>query len=169
MLNNDFIVIGRITSTHGIKGWVSIESYSSNLEDIFDYKLFLIIDGNFKKIDVDDYRMMPKKIIVKIKNIDSIELAEKFLDYKIYTKSDELSKLNEDEYYWNDLIGCSVYSNEQNLLGKVSSIIRNFSSDILVVSNHKNKDEILIPFIKDFLLEVNIKEQIIIVDWKDDY
>ena len=169
MLNNDFIVIGRITSTHGIKGWVSIESYSSNLEDIFDYKLFLNIDGNFKKIDINDYRMMPKKIIVKIKNVDSIELAEKFLDYKIYTKSDELSKLNEDEYYWNDLIGCSVYSNEQHLLGNVTNIIRNSSSDILVIKNRENQEEILIPFIKDYLLEVNLREKTIGVNWKNDY
>ena len=169
MLNNDFIVIGRITSTHGVKGWVSIESYSSNQEDIFDYKLYLYTDHKFKIIDITDYRMMPKKIILKIKSIDSIDQAEKLVDFKIYTKSDQFSKLNEGEYYWNDLIDCSVYSNEKHLLGKVTSIIRNPSSDILVIKNHKNKKELLIPFVKDFLLEVNIKEKTIGVDWKNDY
>lgn len=169
MLSDDLIVIGRITSTHGVKGWVSMESYSSNLEDIFKYKLYINTNNTFEIINVSDYKMMPKKLIAKIEGIDSIEQAEIFLDCKIYTKNDQLSKLDKDEYYWNDLIGCSVYSNEQNLLGKVSSIIRNFSSDILVVRHHKNKDEILIPFIKDFLLEVNIKEKTIRVDWKNDY
>ena len=169
MLNNDFIVIGKITSTHGIKGWVSIESYSSNTEDIFDYKLFLNTNGNFKRIDVSDYRLMPKKIIVKIKSIDSIDLAETFIDCKIYTKSDQFSNPDKDEYYWNDLIGCSVYSNEKYLLGNVTNIIRNSSSDILVIKNLKNQREILIPFIKDFLLEVNLKEKTIGVNWKNDY
>tara|TARA_B100001029_G_scaffold138033_1_gene117169 strand:+ start:36 stop:545 length:510 start_codon:yes stop_codon:yes gene_type:complete len=169
MLNNSFIVIGRITSTHGIKGWVSIESYSSDTEDIFDYKLFLNTNGNFKRIDISNYRLMPKKIIAKIKSIDSIDLAEKFIDCKIYIKSNQLSNLDKDEYYWNDLIGCSVYSNEKCLLGNVTNIIRNSSSDILVIKNNANQEEILIPFIKDFLLEVNLKEKTIGVDWKHDY
>ena len=69
----------------------------------------------------------------------------------------------------NKLIGCSVYTNEKYLLGKVTNIMRNVSSDILVIKNCKSKEEILIPFIKNFLQEVNLKEKTIKVDWKNDY
>ena len=170
MLDDDFIVIGRITSTHGVKGWVSIESYSSNKKDIFNYKLFLNNNKKFTTIDVSDYKLMPKKIILKIKNIDSIDTAETLLGYQIYTKSNQLNELDEDEYYWNKLIGCNVYTDEDNLLlGKVTSIIRNISSDILVIKHKENKEEILIPFIKTYLQEVNLKEKIIKVDWENDY
>tara|TARA_B100000242_G_C43047222_1_gene488905 strand:+ start:69 stop:581 length:513 start_codon:yes stop_codon:yes gene_type:complete len=170
MLDDDFIVIGRITSTHGVKGWVSIESYSSNKKDIFNYKLFLNNNKKFTTIDVSDYKLMPKKIILKIKNIDSIDTAETLLGYQIYTKSNQLNELDEDEYYWNKLIGCNVYTDENNLLlGKVTSIIRNISSDILVIKHKENKEEILIPFIKTYLQEVNLKEKIIKVDWENDY
>lgn len=170
MLDDDFIVIGRITSTHGVKGWVSIESYSSNKKDIFNYKLFLNNNKKFTIIDVSDYKLMPKKIILKIKNIDSIDTAETLLGYQIYTKSNQLNELDEDEYYWNKLIGCNVYTDENNLLlGKVTSIIRNISSDILVIKHKENKEEILIPFIKTYLQEVNLKEKIIKVDWENDY
>ena len=170
MLDDDFIVIGRITSTHGVKGWVSIESYSSNKKDIFNYKLFLNNNKKFTIIDVSDYKLMPKKIILKIKNIDSIDTAETLLGYQIYTKSNQLNELDEDEYYWNKLIGCNVYTDENNLLlGKVTSIIRNISSDILVIKHKENKEEILIPFIKTYLQDVNLKEKIIKVDWENDY
>ena len=170
MFDEDFIVIGRITSTHGVKGWVSIESYSSNKKDIFNYKLFLNNNKKFTTIDVSDYKLMPKKIILKIKNIDSIDTAETLLGYQIYTKSNQLNELDEDEYYWNKLIGCNVYTDENNLLlGKVTSIIRNISSDILVIKHKENKEEILIPFIKTYLQEVNLKEKIIRVDWENDY
>ena len=170
MLDDDFIVIGRITSTHGVKGWVSIESYSSNKKDIFNYKLFLNNNNKFKIIDISDYKLMPKKIIIKIKNIDSIDTAETLLGYQIYTKSNQLNELDEDEYYWNKLIGCNVYTDENNLLlGKVTSIIRNISSDILVIKHKENKEEILIPFIKTYLQDVNLKEKIIKVDWENDY
>ena len=170
MLDDDFIVIGRITSTHGVKGWVSIESYSSNKKDIFNYKLFLNNNKKFTTIDVSDYKLMPKKIILKIKNIDSIDTAETLLGYQIYTKSNQLNELDEDEYYWNKLIGCNVYTDENNLLlGKVTSIIRNISSVILVIKHKENKEEILIPFIKTYLQEVNLKEKIIKVDWENDY
>ena len=170
MLDDDFIVIGRITSTHGVKGWVSIESYSSNKKDIFNYKLFLNNNKKFTTIDVSDYKLMPKKIILKIKNIDSIDTAETLLGYQIYTKSNQLNELDEDEYYWNKLIGCNVYTDENNLLlGKVTSIIRNISSDILVIKHKENKEEILIPFIKTYLQDVNLKEKIIKVDWENDY
>ena len=169
MIDDDLIVMGRIVSTHGVKGWVSIESYSSNPKDIFNYKLFLNKDGNFEIIDISDYKLMPKKIIVKIKSFDSIDMAETLINNQIYTKSDDLNELNEDEYYWNKLIGCSVYTNEKYLLGKVTNIMRNVSSDILVIKNCKSKEEILIPFIKNFLQEVNLKEKTIKVDWENDY
>lgn len=169
MLDDDFIVIGRITSSHGVKGWISIESYSSNPKDIFNYKLFLNNNGNYNQVDISDYKIMPKKIIAKIEGIDSIDIAETILGWEIYTRNDQLNKLDEGEYYWNKLIGCSVYTNEKNLLGEVTNIIRNVSSDILVIKKGKNKEEILIPFIKNFLQEVNLKEKTIKVDWKDDY
>ena len=61
MSENDYIVVGKILATHGIKGWLTIKSYTSPLENIFKYNLQVNLDKTFKNIKVTDYRFMSKK------------------------------------------------------------------------------------------------------------
>ena len=58
---SDYIVVGKIIATHGIKGWLTIKSFTSNPKDIFSYNLEININNKITSINIDNYNFMPKK------------------------------------------------------------------------------------------------------------
>ena len=146
MSYDNHIIVGKILTTHGIKGWLTIGSFTSNPEDIFKYNLKVVIDNKFKQLTVTEYNLMPKKIIMKLEDIDSIESCNKYMNLDLYTLIDELPEVESNEYYWHDLIGCAVFNENNILLGVADSLFTSGDTDILVVKNDNAQKETLIPF-----------------------
>ena len=147
MSYDNHIIVGKILTTHGIKGWLAIGSFTSNPEDIFKYNLKVVIDNKFKQLTVTEYNLMPKKIIMKLEDIDSIESCKEYMNLDLYTLTDELPEVESNEYYWHDLIGCAVFDENNALLGVADSLFTSGDTDILVVKNDNSQKEILIPFL----------------------
>ena len=135
MSYDNHIIVGKILTTHGIKGWLTIGSYTSNPEDIFKYNLKVVIDNKFKQLMVTEYNLMPKKIIMKLEDIDTIESCNEYMNLDLYTLIDELPEVESNEYYWHDLIGCTVFNEDGILLGVADSLFTSGDTDILVVKN----------------------------------
>ena len=163
MSYDNHIIVGKILTTHGIKGWFTIGSYTSNPEDIFKYNLKVVIDNELKQLMVTEYNLMPKKIIMKLEDIDTIESCSKYMNLDLYTLADELPEVESNEYYWHDLIGCTVFDENNALLGVADSLFTSGDTDILVVKNDNSQKEILIPFLKSNI--ISVKNSKIIVRW----
>ena len=101
-------------------------------------------------------------VILKLKGIETPEQAETLRNCYIKMDRKNAKKLPEGTYYIADLIGLDVYSDEEELLGKVDYIYNTGSSDIYVVKNDEGK-EILLPAIKDVLKQVDLENKKIIV------
>ena len=153
MTSDDTIVIGKIISTHGIDGWVAIESYSYPREKINTYNTYLIVDEEHLPITIKELKIMPKKIIIKLEGYNNISDSEKILGEKIYIKTSDLKTLEDGEYYWHDLEGLDMYTNKQRYLGKVDFIFNNGSNDIMAIKN--NNDHIYIAFIKKNIVVIS--------------
>ena len=93
MSYDNHIIVGKILTTHGIKGWLTIGSFTSNPEDVFKYNLKVVIDNKFKQLTVTEYNLMPKKIIMKLEDIDSIESCNRYMNLDLYTLIDELPEV----------------------------------------------------------------------------
>ena len=76
----------------------------------------------------------------------------------------DFPEAEENEYYWVDLIGCEVVNKEGQSIGQVKGMIDNGVHDILNVKRADGKD-VLIPFVEDYLAEVNVEAKKIVVDW----
>ena len=76
----------------------------------------------------------------------------------------DFPEAEENEYYWVDLIGCEVVNKEGQSIGQVKGMIDNGVHDILNVKRTDGK-EVLIPFVEDYLAEVNVEAKKIVVDW----
>ena len=76
----------------------------------------------------------------------------------------DFPEAEENEYYWVDLIGCEVVNKEGQSIGQVKGMIDNGVHDILNVKRADGK-EVLIPFVEDYLAEVNVEAKKIVVDW----
>ena len=159
MKSDNVIVIGKVLSTHGIDGWIAIESYSYPREKINTYNTHLIIDEQQVSITIKDLKIMPKKIIIKLEGYDHISDSEKILGEKIYIKTSDLKTLEDGEYYWHDLEGLDVYTTKEHYLGKVDFIFNNGSNDIMAIKS--NNDHIYIAFIKKNIVVIP-NEKIII-------
>ena len=159
MISDNTIVIGKIISTHGIDGWLAIESYSYPRENINSYNTHLIVDEQHLPITNKELKIMPKKIIIKLEGYDHISDSEKILGEKIYIKISDLKTLEDGEYYWHDLEGLDMYTTREHYLGKVDFIFNNGSNDVMAIKN--DNDHIYIALIKKNIVVIP-NEKIII-------
>ena len=166
MPDDNYIVVGKVLTTHGIKGWLTIKSFTKNLEDIFSYKLYININFNYKDIKVMEYNITPKKTMIKVQSVSNIEEAEPYIGVDILALKNELPKTDKEEYYWYDLIGLNVFNADNIILGVVDNLFSSGDNDILIVKNKTIKNEIFIPFIKNNIIKV--EKDRIIVRWKNE-
>ncbi len=138
------ILIAKIQAHQGLNGWLKIYSYSETEEKFSNYTHFFVLNNrNYDQLDIEDIKI-DKSIKIKFRSINSREDAERFIDKSLYIEADQLEKLNDNEYYWKDLIGLDVYIEEGEKIGVISDIIETGSNDVLVIQGEK---ELLVPYI----------------------
>ena len=153
------IIIGKIVATHGIKGWLVIQSFSYPSENIKNYNTFLKTDGKDSYIKIINLKLMPKKIIIQLENYKDINDSEKIVGKDIFIDVSEIPDLNDGEYYWRDIEGLEVYTTQDYYLGVVDFIFNNGANDVLAVK--KNQSFQYIPYIKEHL-DIILGKKIII-------
>ena len=156
MIKDSAIVIGKIVATHGIKGWVVIQSYSYPSQNIKNYNTFLHSKNNKECIKIINLKTMPKKIIIKIENYDDINTSESLVGQKIFIEASDIPALKKGEYYWKDIEGLEVYTTKDSYIGSVDFIFNNGANDILAIK--KNKELVYIPYISDRIELIPIKK-----------
>lgn len=149
----DYIYIGKIVSTHGIKGEVKIISDFFEKDKIFKKGFKLYLTPLYHEEVINTYRVHKNYDMVTFDGYKDINEVLKYIGMGVYIKRCDLD-LKEDEYLLNDLIGYEVYE-DSKLLGKVSSI--SFNNNVLL----KIDDKFYIPFIDEFIEKVDVKNQII--------
>ena len=157
------ILIAQILAPFGIKGWLKIKSFADPRENISTYKNFeILIDDCLEKIEIENITF-EKDIKIKIKGIDDRTTAEQYLKKEIYIDRNELPSLGENEYYWQDLIGLQVFSEDKKNVGKVSNLIRTGANDVIVITDKEEKEH-LVPFIQgSVIIEINLLENSLLV------
>lgn len=145
----DYIFIGKIVSTHGIKGEVKIISDFFEKDKIFKKGFKLYITPLYHEEVINTYRVHKNYDMVTFNGYNDINEILKYIGMGVYIKRSDLD-LKEDEYLLSDLIGYVVYDNNE-LLGKVSGI--NFNNNVLL----KIDDIFYIPFIDEFIEKVDVK------------
>ena len=161
------IVIGSIVSTFGVRGDLKVYSLTDFSSLRFKKGSILTLSDDLRNIsrdvEVTFFRNNGKFIIVHFKDIDDMTSAEKYKGYSIYMEEENMHKLKKDQYYHHDLLKCNVFIKDKNI-GKVVAIENNGAHDILRIQG-VNKENILVPFVKSWLVDVDIKnEKIEIVD-----
>ncbi|WP_439651247.1 ribosome maturation factor RimM [Neiella litorisoli] len=164
------IVVGKIGTPYGIKGWVKVHSATDATEGIFDYAPWYVQKGsNWQEMTIEAWRWHNKGLVAKFDGIDDRTQAERLTNATIAVDESALPEL-EDEFYWRDLIGCEVVTDKGYNLGKVEGLLETGSADVLRVKANPNdgfgQTERLIPYIDgQFVLDINIAEKKITVDW----
>lgn len=169
MTDDKKVIVGRIGSSFGVKGWMKIQSFTMPQEKILDYHPWLIKLGKQWQEYVEfDHQYNGKHILIKLPECDSPEQAKQYATAKIAIYRSQMPTVAEDEYYWTDLEGCQVSNQQGVLLGVVDHLMSSGASDLLVIKG--NKKQYLIPFLLNhFVLQVDLAAKKIVVDWDEDF
>ena len=150
--------VGKIVNTHSLKGEVKVISSTDFEEERFKKgSKLLITRGNqlIREVVVQSYRNHKNFLLVKFEGIDSVEEAEKLKNLQIKIDSDEVGELEENEFYFHEIIGCQVFDENDKNLGEIIDILTPGANDVWVIKGENGK-EILIPYIEDVVKQIDI-------------
>lgn len=150
--------VGKIVNTHSLKGEVKVISSTDFEEERFKKgSKLLITRGNqlIREVVVQSYRNHKNFLLVKFEGIDSVEEAEKLKNLQIKIDSDEVGELEENEFYFHQIIGCEVFDENDKNLGEIIDILTSGANDVWVIKGENGK-EILIPYIEDVVKKIDI-------------
>lgn len=157
--------VGKIVNTHGIKGEVRVISKTDFADERYKKgnSLFLFIQGEAEPIEliVKTHRNHKNFDLLSFEGYDDINQIEKFKDGLLKVPESQLGKLDVDEYYFHEIIDCTVITEEGEEIGKVKEILTPGANDVWVVKG-KGKEQ-LIPYIEDVVKEIDVKAKRIII------
>ena len=164
---DELIELGYIAGFYGLKGWLKIYSFSNPRKNILAYDNWILQSENYiKQVKIKKGKEHGKGIIVSIVGYEDRNAVEELLKAKIFIKTSQLPALQENEFYWKDLIGFNVINQQNQTLGNVHGVIDNKVHDIMEIKNKEQKS-FLIPWVKQhFIINVDKKEKTILVDWE---
>ncbi len=154
----DFLKIGVITSTHGLKGEVKV--YPTTDVDRFEYLEYCYLDtgrGDKKELEVESVRFFKGLIILKFVGLDHIENVEKYRGADLWVSREDAQELEEGEYYIGDLIGMEVFLEDGSSFGTIADVMQTGANDVYLV-DRPGKSQAMIPAISQCILEVNVEE-----------
>jgi 16S rRNA processing protein RimM len=151
--------VGAITQTHGIRGEVKVFPMTDDVSRFKNMKE-LILDTGKEQIVLEVTSARPQKnlIILKFKGIDNINDVEKYKGCGLFVTKENRVKCKKDEYFIADLIGLRAIDEEGEAFGTISDVIQTGANDVYVITT-KQGEEVMIPAIKDCILEVSVEEQ----------
>jgi 16S rRNA processing protein RimM len=168
-LMDDAVAIGRFGGPFGVKGWIKVISFTQPAEQILSYLPWFFFKGGRKQeIKEVNAQLHGKNLILQLEQSQDRESAKTFTNLEIYIDRSQLPALSNEEYYWIDLVGLAVINKEAVELGRITSVFATGSNDVIVVRAEDGKER-YIPYLTDVVLEVNLDQKTVMVDWDADF
>jgi len=191
-LNTDYVRIGLITNTHGVRGELAVMPLTDDagrfkrLSQVFIENASVVgakpgagpADVNVSRFDIEQVRFHKNKLLLKFKGYDDVNGVVCLKGLYIAIEEKDLVELPENSYFIFDLLGCEVTNLSGVYLGVVTDVLSTGAADIYVVkklpgndSGNRGNDgmdsgELLIPAVKSVIKEVSVKDKRIIADVK---
>ncbi|QOJ24369.1 MAG: ribosome maturation factor RimM [Gammaproteobacteria bacterium] len=169
------VIMGHIIGPYGVRGWIKVSPYTEYIDGLMEYPVWwLSKDGHdWQVVHVIDGQINGSILNALFKEYTDRTQALKLNGMQIAIPRDQFPDLSadgKDGYYWSDLIGIAVLNLQGEELGKVVGLFETGANDVLrIQSENKDKQEILIPFVEQFIIKVDLKLSRITVDWGTDY
>lgn len=165
---SDWFVIGRFGRPHGIKGFITVVSFTDPRENILNYTQWHVNVGNqWQPINVLQTTVNNKFILAQVEGYDEREHVARLTNVEIAVKREQLQELKPDEYYWHELVGMHVVNQQGITLGIVTELVETGSNDVLIIEGEKRH---LVPYLPgDVILNINASQRLITVDWDADF
>ena len=168
--NIDWLVVGIITSPHGVKGQLKIKSLSDFKERFTEPGKRWIQKDNEIPVPqtlLSGYQRPGKdSFIISLDGVKDRNKAEKLKLYKLLVKKDDIPKLQDNEFHINQLLHLQVkllVKNKLEVIGKVVDLITG-SNTLIVIKLNENEKNVLIPFVKEIVTKIDKKNNFLIIN-----
>lgn len=153
-----YLEIGQIVSTHGVKGELRVNPWCDTPEFMKKFKTLYFDKNGEKAVKVLACRPHGNVVILQLEDINTVEDAQK-LRNKILFMSRKDAKLKKGDWFIQDLIGCTVYDADDNakIYGTLTDVAQTGANDIWYIEN--NNKEYIIPAIKDVVINVDVENE----------
>ena len=154
------LVVGRIGRAHGVLGEATIEVQTDEPDSRFKVGKKLILDSG-RELIIKSSRWHNQILLLGFEGFNDRNQIEGLRDQSISSEVD-LSELAPGEYHYQQLIGCQVYLQNNELIGEVKEVVKLPGQDLLSVD--KNGIEVLIPMVKQIIISIDILDKKIVVN-----
>ncbi len=164
-----YVVVGRLGGAHGIKGWLKVTSFTAPRENLLDYSPWYLKSGQeWLERKVLAAKPQGKGLLVHFDNVQDRDQASQLRGEEVAIHRSQLPVLQDDEYYWSDLVGLEVITIEDVSLGHIIEMMATGSNDVMVVKNEKQQR--LVPFIQGQVVhKVDLANARMSVDWDPEF
>ena len=158
-----FFEIGKIVKSCGLKGRIKAVSYLESNDKLQDLEELYIGYGNEKKgpFKLKGIQSGGKSFFLEIEGVENLQSANALVGCQVLISTDKLEELPEGEYYWRDMIGLKVVTEEGSILGVIEAIFPTGSNDVYVCSGGER--EVLLPGIADVIRRIDIDRGMMVV------
>ncbi len=174
---SNLINVGRLGAAFGVKGWIKVHSSTQPKENIVKYApWWLKTQHGVKEFEIDDFKVQNDALVVHLKGVDDRDVASQYTSVNIAVERSLLPELEEDDYYWHQLIGLKVISEFDGKaieFGVVKELLETGANDVLVVSASQESiddKERLVPYILGhYVTKVDVEAGEIRVNWDPEF
>ena len=153
----EYILIGKVVNTFGIKGELKVYPYTDFIEERFKKGSKVYLGEEYLPFVVKSYREHKGMLLVLFEANEDINLVEKYKDYEIYKAKEDIEAL-EDGYYFRDLKDLDVYV-ENEVIGKVLQVEEGITANNLRILKNSDQKEYLVPFLPVFVENVDLDQK----------
>ena len=157
----DRFQVGVITSTHGLKGEVKVFPTTDDPNRFKSLKEVILDTGKEQMtLKIEGVKFFKQFVILKFKGIDDINDIERYTKKSLFVTRENAVKLDKDEYFIADLIDIQVLNEDGADFGVLKDVLQTGANDVYVIEM-KNGKEVLVPAIKECILQVDMENQFI--------
>ena len=162
--SSELVVIARAVKVRGLKGEIVAELYTDFPERFEDVEqLVLVSPGGERTVkQLEDYWFQNDRVVLKLAGYNDVEAAKQLVGYVFAVPEQDRVSLPEDYYYDWELEGCEVRVGDE-IIGKVSSVLRTGGAEILVITDEKGSER-LVPLAESIVVEIDPVAKMIVVD-----
>lgn len=174
---DNLVVIGRLGAVYGVKGWLKVHSFTDPADNLLDYNPLWLrfpgVDRAWRAVRVISGRPHGNTLVVQLEGVVDREQARRLTGCEVAVPATEMPELEAGDYYWHQLQGLRVLTRDNQLLGRVHSLMETGANDVLVVKpcqDSIDRRERLLPYLPDqVVLAVDLEAGEMRVDWDSDF
>lgn len=176
VIPEDLLPVGYIIGAYGIQGWVRVKPYSADADALLHAKTWWLDKPDFHDVEVMQAKNHSGDTVARLMGVADRNAAEALKGTLVQVSRSHFPALSDDEFYWVDLIGLAVENLQGEVLGQVTGLMESGAHPILRIAPPVDPDpqaspaqELLIPFVDQFVKTVDRQNKKLIVDWGLDY